>query len=376
MIAHTFFKHKKIFGNFKVLAVFLFFSINSILAQIDKNATAETKNLYHNLKSLAKNKLIFGHHNTVGMGIGWRNKDTINWSSDVNISVGDFPALYGFDLVDGMSYQKEQVKKIFRQGGIITYSWHIQNPVTDGYYGDKRGDAMQNILEGKPYHNKWKAKLDEIATYFNSLEVKGIKVPILFRPFHEHTNGHFWWSDSSISNKTFREVWEFTIRYLRDECNVHNLLYVYNPTNPIKKGGLNDGKYPGNEWVDIISFDLYWGGEDVSKSILENSKAVVNFAKKNGKIAAISEAGVGQGLQNSKINNWITTCILNPLKNDSIAKEISYWLTWRNLKKNRYWVPLPSYPQHKDFMRFYNDEMTLFHSDLPNMYTNNYYCKK
>jgi len=73
------------------------------VAQLNANATEATRNLYANLKRLAPEHLIFGHHNTVVCGIGWTAEKPADWKSDVHRAVGDFPGVYGFDFIDGMS---------------------------------------------------------------------------------------------------------------------------------------------------------------------------------------------------------------------------------------------------------------------------------
>jgi mannan endo-1,4-beta-mannosidase len=338
------------------------------VAQIDIHATPETKNLYANLRKLAPDHLIFGHQNTVVSGIGWTADDPADWQSDVQKAVGDFPGLYGFDFIDGINIRKRQVEEVFRRGGIVTISWHAENPVTGGNYLDLRGNALHAILPGQSHHEIWRKKLDEVAAFFNALEVAGIKVPVIFRPFHENTNGSFWWSDKSAAHADLVAAWQYTVSYLRDTRHVHNLLYAYSPTRPVQLGGLDDDRYPGDAWVDIVGFDLYWGTGDMSKIILENCRAVVQFASAHGKVAAITEAGVGKGISNATINDWFTRCILNPVSGDPVAKNVAYWLTWRNHSATHHWVPRPGEPLYDDFVTFYKDGTTLFQGNLPNVY--------
>ncbi|MFT5383822.1 MAG: hypothetical protein ACI81W_001222, partial [Saprospiraceae bacterium] len=43
--------------------------VNSLL--VDSLATTETLNLFSNLKSLAKDKVLFGHQESTAYGVGW-----------------------------------------------------------------------------------------------------------------------------------------------------------------------------------------------------------------------------------------------------------------------------------------------------------------
>ncbi|GAB6166305.1 glycosyl hydrolase [Thermostilla marina] len=337
-------------------------------AQIDPQATRETKILYRWLKELAPETLLFGHQNTIVTGIGWKSDDPADWKSDVERAVGDFPAVFGFDFIDGVEVRKRQVEEVFRRGGIITYSWHARNPVTGGNYLDKRGDAVRAILPGGAKHDYWCHQLDRAAAFFDSLEVDGVKVPVIFRPFHENTNGHFWWSHEGVQPEDFVQAWRFTVTYLRDRKGVHNLLYAYSPSRPAQLNGLTDGRYPGDDWVDIVGFDCYWGGGNIADMIRENCRVIVRFAREHGKVAAITEAGVGQGISNATIDDWFTRCILEAVYSDEDTQQVVYWLTWRNASPEHHWVPVPAEPLHADFVRFYQDARTTFLGDLPDMY--------
>lgn len=360
---------KFILISYFLILLLLTSNISHLHAQTaDQAATKETKALFNNLKKLAKSKLIFGHQNTVISGKGWKNDGISNWKSDVDRSVGDFPGVYGFDFIDGMQIRRVQVEKIYRDGGIITFSWHAPNPITNRYSTDKTGKPFSKIMPGQSLHDKYKGWLDTIANFFNSLEVEGKKVPIIFRPFHEMTNGHFWWSDNYITPELYKKVYRWTIDYLRNTKGVHNLLYVYNPTRPVQLGGLYDGFYPGNDYVDMVSFDIYWGG-NFGDMVQENAREIVNFAERNNKIPSITEAGIGGGIDNNTPKDWFTKTILNPLLQDPVAKRVSYFLTWRNTTDgNKQWVPLEDERLHDDFRKFYDNPFTLFHKDLPNMY--------
>ena len=83
-----------------------------MLAQtpIDKDATLATRNLYKNLFSLMNNgKLLFGHQDDLAYGVGWRGHKK---DSDIKRTVGDFPAVFGWDLGHIELNEKKQIDSV------------------------------------------------------------------------------------------------------------------------------------------------------------------------------------------------------------------------------------------------------------------------
>ncbi len=329
----------------------------------DSLATRETKLLFNYLKNIEKNGIVFGHHHTSIEGQDW--KDTIissTFNSDVKEAVGDYPGIFGFDFSRGISKFKNQVEAIYKMGGIVTYSWHTSNPVTGKGPHDKNGNAVMEILPGGRLHKKWLMTLDTVANYFNSLEVDGIKVPVIFRPFHENTGGWFWWGITSCTPEQYISLWRMTIDYLRKVKKVHNLLIAYSPSKPGNDTSLTKSTYPGNDYVDIIGFDIY--GDDAGlQSLLKSSgRFVSSWAKIENKISAITEIGIKKGLQNSKENEWFMN-VLDVFKSDPSIR-MAYMLTWRNSSPTSYWIPLKGQPNFESFMEFYNDPYTIFLNEI------------
>ena len=61
----------------------------------DKKATKETIALYHNLKKLLNEGIMFGHQDDLAYGVGWKYEPG---RSDIKDVTGDYPAVYGFEL--------------------------------------------------------------------------------------------------------------------------------------------------------------------------------------------------------------------------------------------------------------------------------------
>lgn len=109
---------------------------------------------------------------------------------------------------------------------------------------------MNQILPGGKYHAVYNAYLDMIADY-----AKQVKTAIVFRPFHENTGSWFWWGAAFCDAETYKNVYRYTVEYLRDTKKIHNLIYAYSPSNS-GAGTVSDFelRYPGDAWVDMVGF--------------------------------------------------------------------------------------------------------------------------
>ena len=345
----------------------LLLSTNGLSAQSDPSATCQTQSLYQQLKNLRSNHLLFGHQNSTFEGIGWEDQSGFEDRSDCQEAVGDYPAVYGFDFVRGFVFQRHTIRA-HERGAIITFSDHMDNFKTRGGAWDAQNNSVADILEtGSAAHNRLIQHLNQVASFFNGLRDKdGHLIPVIYRPFHENTGDWFWWGNPYCTPEEYVALWQFTVNYLRNVRNVHHVLYAYSPSDPAFRGGYED-RYPGDDYVDIIGFDSY-AVIAYEMFLIPSAQLVVEFAMQHDKVAALTEFGVNGGIQFANETDWFTNEFLAPLKNDPIAKDLAYALTWRNDRANHHWVPLPESPNHPDFIQFYEDEFTIFETDLPDLY--------
>lgn len=335
----------------------------------DSLATKETVMLFRNLKKVGRDGIIFGQHLACHEGQNWKdNNIKIDFNSDCLTAVGDHPGVFGFDFGRGITIFKDYCEEIYRLGGISTFSWHAKNPVTGKGYGDVSGSPVTAILEGGSTYQKWIGELDEIADFFNTLEVDGIKVPIIFRPFHENTGGWFWWGAGNCTNQEYIDLWRLTIDYLRIEKGVHNILVAYSPSKPSLNEALTKAMYPGDDYVDIIGFDAYQLDEELKLWVRDGARFVCNWARESNKVSAMTEIGIRKGLQNSSSTDFFMDGFLNQFKNDEIGKNVAYVLTWMNTDTDQYWTPLQGQPNYNSFVNFYNDSTTYFLNNIKNIY--------
>lgn len=335
----------------------------------DSNASKETVLLFHNLKKISESKVIFGHHDATAYGVGWFGKED---SSDVKSIVNSYPGLYGWDF--GFLTWKNNnakipvtklLKEAYERGGINTFCWHYDNPVTDKSFYDTT-IAVSKILPGGGFYLKYLRTLDLLADYAKSLvDSNGKTIPIIFRPFHEFDGSWFWWGKNFCTKEEFIQLWRLTVSYLRDKRGVNNILYAYSPDRNFYSEEEYLERYPGDDYVDILGMDDYYdfvpdgdGIEWVTKKL----KIVSRIAEKKNKIAAFTETGL-EGIPNDK---WWTDRLLKSFDDDSI--KIAYVMVWRNANKKHHYAPYKGHPSAENFVEFVFSPKILLEKHLPKLY--------
>lgn len=344
---------------------------------VDPRATYATKSLFYNLQHPEGRGILFGQQDATWYGIGWKNEPD---RSDIKSVCGSNPAVYGWDmntvvnaLVAGRprrdtAYQwhRQLVTTAYDRGGLNTFCWHVDNFATGRNFYDTTV-VVRGILPGGAQHEAYKRSLDAMATYFRHLRgADGRLIPVIFRPFHEHTGSWFWWGRRHCTTEEFVQLWRFTVEYLRDKKRVRNLLYAYSPDR-VRDMAAYFERYPGDDYVDVLGFDDY-GDFDTVRSpnpgiiTLEN---LVVEAENRGKAAALTEAG----LEKITVSDWYTRNLLGQLKSSPQARRIAYMMVWRNAHTGHFHAPYPGHPSVPDFLKFYADSLTTFESDQPRLYS-------
>jgi mannan endo-1,4-beta-mannosidase len=344
----------------------------SVMAQrslpSDPKATPETVKLNQNLLNLQKKGMMFGHEDALAYGIGWVYEEG---RSDVKDVVGDYPAVYGWELghlelgepysLDSVHFDriKNWIKTVYERGGINTISWHMRNPLTGGTSWDTSSkEVVKSIIPGGHKHEFYKTYLDKMADFLLDLKTgDGTYIPLIFRPYHEHTGSWFWWGKNLSSKEDYIALWRFTVDYFQNEKNIHHLLYAYSPDRFTTVEEYLE-RYPGDDIIDLLGFDLYDRGPDYLQTLKKCAEMVNRIAKEKGKIAAVTEAG-GPIAQN---HEWWTQ-VLETLR----PFDLSYFLVWRNPHKpadHGAFAPYKGSPDSNNFIIFYNDPKTLFQKEI------------
>lgn len=351
---------------------------------IDEKATGKTRALYTNLKKISDKGFMFGHQDTDAYGVSWK---AVDGRSDVKDICGSYPAVHGWDLgklgapqnIDSVNFANmiRWIKQVYKRGGINTISWHVDNPVSKGNTWDKT-PAVKDILPGGASHAYYREQLDVLAEFFKKCKTGFTNIPLIFRPYHEHNGDWFWWGKGNCTEEEYKALWRFTVDYLRNEKKIHNLIYAFSPDR--SRLNLDDVRasylygYPGDEYADMLCLDNYmdvgakWNTktrEQQQADFARSLQTVSQLATEKNKVAALSETGL-EGVTNP---DWFTQAILRPIKKENIR--IAYLLVWRNANTKHHYAPYPGHPAEKDFREFYNDTLTLFESDIQNMYKAN-----
>ena len=355
-------------------------SAQNKLKLIDEKATTETKALYHNLYKLSRKHILFGHQHATEYGHGWFGDEG---RSDVKSVTGSHPAVDGADF-SGLSGRPEgmiEAEKIslrkhisdtYNRGGITTVAWHFNNPVSAGgfYWKDSVSlPAVKLIIPGAEQHEKYTAILRSIGEFVKTIKgTDGKSVPMIFRPWHEFDGDWFWWGKAHCTTEEFTTLWKFTVSYLRDSLEVHNLIYAFSPDCKFTSEATYLERYPGNEWVDMLGMDDYAdfgrdGKYDLDAGIMKLS-IVSDYAAKANKLAAFTETG----LESIPNPTWWTGTLLKALQAKKMR--LAYVLVWRNDAKSatHFYAPFPGQISEADFLKFYNDPYTLFENDLRGIY--------
>lgn len=345
----------------------------------DKNATKETVSLYRNLKKLADKGFMFGHQDDLAYGVEWRYKDG---RSDVKDAAGDYPAVYGWDLggierynstanLDAVPFKKMKqfIKEGYERGGVITISWHADSPLgkEKGAWDTTHG-TVRSINPGGENHELYKSWLDKVAEFIGSLKGgKGEAIPVLFRPFHEHTGNWFWWCRNAATDFEYQTLWRFTVYYLQQEKKLHNILYVYNTSGDFKSKEEFLARYPGDDMIDMLSFDAYQYGDPQKENwfAVNTNKSLTlvgEIAKEKNKLYSLAETGY----EAVPYAEWWTKTLSQAIGDN----KISYVLVWRNHglaawnNKMHYYAPYKGQLSADDFVKFYNQDNTFFEKDV------------
>ena len=361
----------------KVLYVCLLALLPSLMAcsPKDKKEPTISDRLAERLQSLQQKGYMMGHQDDPMYGVTWdgtyANDSAELGRSDVMELVGDYPAVMGFDLggiemgdarnLDSVPFQRihDELIAHHKRGGIVTISWHPRNPLTGGTAWDvSDSTVVASILPGGSQAEKFQTWIKRVGDFLLTLKTDdGQLVPVIFRPWHENNGSWFWWGQKLCTDSEFHSLWCLLQDGLKSR-GLSNLLWSYSPN---LDGGWTEERflqrYPGNERVTLIGEDAYqWGTEeDFVKQLNSDLTFLSDFAKRNGKLLAMTECG----LQNMPDSTWWTR-VLKP----QIDKyPISYFLLWRNYKKE-YFGPSAALPCAADFKKLYDAKNTLFLKDI------------
>lgn len=313
-----------------------------------------------------------GHEDGTAYGVGWAEDAD---RSDVKSVCGSHPAVYGWDVFriengasengDGVDFElmRQRIQEAHRRGGLNTLSWHVDNPVTRGDAWDTT-PAVAAIVPGGTHHAVYRSYLDRVADFLESCRSDdGALIPLIFRPFHEHTGSWFWWGKNHTSDADYVSLWRFTVDYLRNERGFVHLLFAFSPSGADLETTRDYlFRYPGDAYVDVMGVDHYYD-TDVA-SLVRAVSVTVAAAAAHHKIAALTEFGIRDGLSELTPPNWFSKNFFEPLIASPSTSRIAYALAWRNAGVDHCFVPYPGHPTAADFRRICDDPRLVLERDL------------
>ncbi len=333
-----------------------------------RNADPRTHLLETLAASVTSGKVMFGHQDDLMYGHTWKiyPEDTCFVRSDVFELCGHYPAVLGLDLgevelggdrnIDGNLFYQMRGAAIRHhlRGGVVTISWHPRNPLTGGNAWDiSSGETVRSILSGGPLHERFiEGWLRPVADFISSLTTEdGTPVPVIFRPWHEHTGSWFWWGEDLCAVDEYRALWRMTYDYMEERGLGDRLVWAYSPSTA---GELSRKhfmeRYPGDDIIDILGVDAYYNQINYEKDVRTCMECLDEICLEKGKIMALTETG-WEGIPSDR---WWCGILLPVLKEYPLC----YVLTWRNAcdKPDHFFGPWPGAQCSEDFINFINDD--------------------
>jgi len=279
----------------------------------NKNATKEAVNLYNYLWEMRGKGILSGQQ--------------IYGSNDKEIKViqketGKYPAVIGIDLIDFSPSRVERganggrtlsvAKKYWEAGGIVTCCWHWNAPMGlvdkdmpemhwyDGFRTKATTFDFSVALKNQE-SEEYKLLIRDIDVIAEKLKVlQNGNVPVLWRPLHEASGKWFWWGARGSAN--YIELYKLLYDRLVNVHKLNNLIWVWNGQDP--------DWYPGDEYVDIISYDYY--PNKYKHGTADEYLTLIQKATTEPKICALSENGA----------------LPNVVKLEQEKSVWAWWCTW------------------------------------------------
>lgn len=345
------------------------------LTLADAAATAETKALYANLWNIREKGWMFGHHDDLMYGRKWYGDEG---GSDTKAVCGDYPGVYALDFASMMDQRSTKevednalriklMKQAYNRGMVITACMHLNNPKAG------KGDAWDNsdnqvvaeiLTEGSATQATFNGWLDKLAAIAKGLKgADGKLIPIIIRPFHEHTQTWSWWGKTCTTEQEFIGLWRYFVDYMK-AAGVHNFIYAISPQ---MDGARTESdflfRWPGDDYVDFIGMDCYQG---INNNVFVNNLKVLSaLSAKKKKPAGVTETGV----EGFKVADYWITNIAAPMA----GRKMSLLVTWRNKydpteSGSHYFSVFPGHVSVESFKEMYKRSDTFFCNDLPKMY--------
>jgi mannan endo-1,4-beta-mannosidase len=246
----------------------------------------------HRLPSESENRVLLGQFG--GYGEGQTYEQSYQQVQEVYQRTGRWPAVTGADcaMPGGMGEAGRYISDMWEQGFWVNLSCHFANPWTGGRSFDALDESTSDpwdrrsvrdlVTPGTAGNAAWLSMLDDVAGGLQTLQDAGVVV--FWRPLHEMNGDWFWWGGQAPED--FIALWRSMFTYFTETKGLHNLIWVYSPNAHFEDVG---STYPGNDYVDVVSLDVYMSVDEDTLNI--NSAGEYDALVSTGKPVALFEFG-------------------------------------------------------------------------------------
>lgn len=255
------------------LAVTLIAAFEKVYAQqpIPKLTDRSKKGILAYFKTIVKNKQVI-----VGQQCSETPDAVVEYKTQFQRlydSAGKYPALIGLEYGYFANVDLPKVNQVaighWKKGGLVTISWHADNPFTEGYdvrwnpIDHKDSIDFKRLLKAAPASkekNNYRNELAKVAAALKLLKNAGVMV--LWRPFHEMNGAWFWWGPNDGKEPTniqdYQALWKDMYETFTKDFSLDNLIWVYSPFSPERNFVQPVTTfYPGNQFVNMVALDVY-----------------------------------------------------------------------------------------------------------------------
>ena len=259
---------------------------------VNPNASERAQKLLNYLSETAGKAIITGQHTQTnpmeeidyirektGKEPLLRGFEMLAYSPNINYADATEPCLT--EVYENRGTMETALNWAKETDGIVTLTFHWFSPLgghDKSFYAKNTDfDAKQILVEGTPERAAFYQDLDVIAAELQKF--RDADIPILWRPFHEADGEWFWWGAKGavVAMKLYRLMFDYFV----NAKELDNLLWVWNC--PIAEA------YPGDDFVDIISVDIYLQKYEKT-DYREQYEQLVQATSRN-KTAALGEVG-------------------------------------------------------------------------------------
>jgi mannan endo-1,4-beta-mannosidase len=282
-------------------------------ALVNPQANSRALSLMSFLADNFGSKMISGQQESVSANLADTNY--------IFTQTGKRPALLGLDFMDYSPSRVErgssstETQKAINwwndYGGIVSFCWHwnapknlIDEPGKEWWRGFYTYATTFDLAYAmaNPQSEDYALLLrdiDAIAAQLKILQTAG--VPILWRPLHEAEGGWFWWGAKGPGPCI--ALWRLMYDRMTNLHQLNNLIWVWN--------SVATNWYPGDEYVDIVSYDAYTSAYNYSPSSPQYESLVA--LSQNRKVIGLAENGSipDPDLAQSYSALWSWFCVWN-----------------------------------------------------------------